>query len=60
MFGKFNAITTYLYNALTVYQVKRFPGSKAPLFLANYTLFVAFFLSQNLYWRCKKLTIKQY
>lgn len=53
MFGKVIAIGTYLQNILNVYQVRRFPSTKIPLFAINTSMVFFTIFAHRLYWDTK-------
>ena len=59
MFGKATAIATYLNNAFTVYQIRRFPSSKVPLFSINMTILLSMYVCNNMYWKLQTIKSSQ-
>jgi len=53
MFGKVIAFGTYFHQALNVYQIRRFPSTKLPLFSINLTLLLSTLIAHRVYWNIK-------
>ena len=59
MFGKINAYSSYMVNALKVYQIQRFPSSKLPLWGMTFTTFLVASLAQRASWKIKERKLEK-
>lgn len=50
MFGKIVAIGTNFQHSFNVYQIRRFPSTKLPLFSINMTLIAMLLIARRVYW----------
>jgi hypothetical protein len=53
MFGKVIGIGTNLQHAFNVYQIRRFPSTKLPLFSINMTIIAMLILARRVYWNIR-------
>ncbi len=57
MFGKLIAIGTNLQHSFSVYQIRRFPSTKLPLFSINMTLVLMLIVARRIYWSIQEKQI---